>query len=228
MRTACFVDGYNVYYGLVHGTAFKWLNLPALIEKILRIQLPQNELVNVFYFTSLVLPTLASNGTLSHEAQQAYIRALKHAGVDVVLGKHRLDKGKAPAFIEGVAASRQHQVDIWSLEEKQTDVNLALSLYRFALQQARLPVEDRVTQLVLFSNDSDFEPALAAIRADFPEITVGVISPIREGIRRAPSGSLKKHAHWMRSEVKNDELSSSIFPDRILTRKKPIFKPNYW
>lgn len=228
MRTACFVDGYNVYYGLVHGTAFKWLDLTSLIEKVLRVQSPQNSLAKVYYFTSPVLPQLASNGVASHEAQHTYIRALKSKGVEVVQGKHRLDKGKALERVEGVAASRQRLVDIWSLEEKQTDVNLALSLYRFALKQRDLPDPERVSQLVIFSNDSDFEPALAAVREDFPEVSIGVIAPIREGMKRSPSGSLKKHAHWMRSEIKDVELSSSLFPDRILTDKKPIFKPAYW
>jgi len=228
LRTACFVDGYNVYYGLVHGTAFKWLDLTSLIEKVLRVQSPQNSLAKVYYFTSPVLPLLASKGTASHEAQHTYIRALKSKGVEVVQGKHRLDKGKAPEFVTGADPSRQRMVDIWSLEEKQTDVNLALSLYRFALKQRALPEPERVSQLVVFSNDSDFEPALAAVREDFPEVSIGVIAPIREGMKRNPSGSLRKHAHWMRSEIKDSELSSSLFPDRILTNKKPIFKPAYW
>lgn len=228
MKTACFIDGYNVYYGLVHGTNHKWLDLFALVQSILTIQSPSYSLEKVYYFTSPVLPKLASRGEDSLRAQHSYLRALKGRSIEVIEGKHRLDRGKAPAYVPGQDASRQHMTNIWSLEEKQTDVNLALTLYRFALAQERKPPDTQIEQVVLFSNDSDFGPALEAIRSDFPRIQIGVIAPIREGLDREPSGSLRDYAHWIRKEVKESELSNAHFPDKIPTRKKPIFKPDYW
>lgn len=230
MRSACFIDGYNLYYGLLHGTGMKWLNVRTLLQGILHEQNPNSVLEYVHYFTSPVVPRLASQGTLSLEAQQQYIRALQTTGVIVTQGKHRLDKGRAPAYVKNAPASRQNQVDVWSLEEKQTDVNIALSIYRFALKQQSIPEELRVTQLVLVSNDSDFAPALEAVKEDFPDVTLGVVAPIREVFAkdRAPSGSLSKHADWYRRMVKEGEIAKAQFPEKIPTRKKPIFKPNYW
>ena len=47
MRTAFFVDGYNLYYGVLHGSPHKWLDLPALLASILHVQDPRAELVSV-------------------------------------------------------------------------------------------------------------------------------------------------------------------------------------
>ena len=61
---------------------------------------------------------------------------------------------------------------VWKLEEKKTDVNLAMRIYRDANK-------GRYDRIILVSNDSDAEPALAAIREDFPAIMVGVVMPVR-------------------------------------------------
>lgn len=35
MRTRVYVDGFNLYYGALKGTLFKWLNLVALSYRVL-------------------------------------------------------------------------------------------------------------------------------------------------------------------------------------------------
>jgi len=86
VRTAFFVDGYNLFYGLLAGTEFKWLNLRSLLAHVAHVQEPSSELVSVSYFTSGVKPDLATRGVLSKQAQDTYIRALKTTGVEVSLG----------------------------------------------------------------------------------------------------------------------------------------------
>ena len=34
MKTNVYVDGFNLYYGAVKGTSYKWLDLLALSEKV--------------------------------------------------------------------------------------------------------------------------------------------------------------------------------------------------
>ena len=229
MRTACFVDGYNVFYGLLAGTPYKWLDLPALQAHIIRIEHCDSTLAAVSFFTSGVKPSLASRGIASKEAQDTYIRALISRGVDVYYGRHQLESGKAPRFVDkATAASRDDQVEIWKLEEKETDVHIAISMYRLAARQAALPLELRVEQLVLVSADTDMTPALRALREDFPGLQLGVILPHREGIQRTAPGSLKQYVNWMRQVVTNAELARYQFPARIPTRKKPADKPAYW
>ena len=224
MRTAFFVDGYNLYYGLLHGSAHKWLDLPALLAHILGVQDPSSVLASVSYYTSPVIARLATRGQQSNDAQSRYIRALQVKGVEVTLGRHRLTEGRAPRYVKGQKASRQDEVDIWQLEEKETDVNLALGMYRTACRSDELQIE----QIVLVSGDTDLAPALAAIRSDFPHIRVGVILPHRHE-QRDPPGSLKEHAHWMRRQVSESELASFQLPPKVpLPRKPAIVKPDYW
>lgn len=230
MRTAFFVDGYNVFYGLLAGTPYKWLNLPSLLEAIIHENNPASELAEIHYFTSPVQPTLATRGQHSKQAQDTYIRALKARGVTVHWGRHRLDHRKAPRFVSrDIPASRQDQVDIWNLEEKETDVRIGIAMYRLAAKQYWGDIqEDRVQQIVLVSGDTDMTPALEAIRADFPHLHIGIILPHRQGNNRTPPGSLKNNADWMRRHISNDELEMHLFPDRVHTRKKPADKPSYW
>lgn len=35
LRTRVYVDGFNLYYGCLKGTPWKWLNLVALFERVL-------------------------------------------------------------------------------------------------------------------------------------------------------------------------------------------------
>ena len=138
MRTAFFVDGYNLYYGVLHGSPHKWLDLSELLASILRIQDPGAELVSVDYYTAPVIARLATRGQASNDAQSRYIRALQARGVAVTQGTHRVAKGYAPRFVQGEKPSRQNQVAIWQLEEKETDVNLALGMYRAACRADHL------------------------------------------------------------------------------------------
>lgn len=229
MRTACFVDGYNLFYGLLAGTEFKWLDLTSLLAHIIRIEHPDSTVDAVNFFTTGVMPLLATRGRHSKEAQDAYVRALKARGVEVFYGRHQLEPRNAPRFVDKhTPASRTDQIKIWKLEEKETDVHIAISMYRLAARQIALPPEDRIQQLVLVSADTDMTPSLRAIREDFPDLHLGVILPHREGSNRAVPGSLKVHAHWMRHVVRNTELAANQLPHRIPTRKKPIDKPDYW
>ncbi|MEK1942366.1 MAG: NYN domain-containing protein [Pseudomonas sp.] len=228
MRTAFFIDGYNLYYGVLHGSAYKWLDLPALLSAILTVQDPEAELASVSYHTSPVIARLATRGQASNDAQSRYIRALQSKGVSIILGSHRLTKSYAPRYVEGLHASRADQVSIWQLEEKETDVNLALGMYRCACRSEALHIE----QIVLVSGDTDLGPALAAIRADFPHIRLGVILPHREQagkLVREPPGSLKAHADWVRRYLSETELAAFQLPGKVPLPKKPaIVEPDYW
>lgn len=229
MRTAFFVDGYNVFYGLLAGTPYKWLNLPLLLTYIANIENPKSALVSIDYFTSSVKPELATRGRISKEAQDTYVRALKANNVTVHYGRHQLERASAPRFIDKkIAASRQDKVAIWKLEEKETDVHIAVSMYRTAAKQANIHIAERVQQLVLVSGDTDMTPALKAIREDFPQMTLGIVLPCRTGLKRSPPGSLIEHSHWMRRVVSSEELQLHQFPDRVPTRKAPAIKPGYW
>lgn len=165
------------------------------------------------------------------EAQSSYHRALKTLygdRVEVVYGNHSYDKNGTlvAAFIDGKPYDRSQRVRVWKLEEKKTDVNLAIRMYR----DANKGLYDRV---ILVSNDSDAEPVLEAIREDFGSIMIGVVAPIRPAVHgtkthRRVSGSLASLADWTISNLSDDQLLQAQLPSVVPTRKKPIRKPDHW
>ncbi|PHV09784.1 NYN domain-containing protein [Chitinimonas sp. BJB300] len=230
-RTAVYIDGYNLYYGRLRGTPFKWLDVVQLFQALLT-QRDQNEsLERVNFFTAYALASFATNGKAAVEAQSAYHRALKArygARFDIIYGNHSYDSSGAllPAFVPGQPYDRKKRVRVWKLEEKKTDVNLAITMYRDACQ-------GRYDRIVLVSNDSDAEPALEAIRQDFPHIMIGVVTPVHPPVagsttHRRVSGSLLKLSDWSVSNLTDEQLQQAQLPSVVPTNKKAIHKPKHW
>lgn len=195
---------------------------------IIRIQHGGYELHQVHYFSAPAKEAFASHGKESVIAQQSYLRALeaKYPKPDfqITLGNHSFDKDGSllPRYVEGQKYDKADRVRVWSLEEKQTDVNLALAMYRACCKGT-------CEQVVVCSNDSDVEPVLKAIREDFPHIQIGVITPVRPGSDdRRFSTSLAKQAHWVRRHITDEELAAAQLPAQVATKKKPARKPEHW
>jgi len=230
MRTIVYVDGYNLFYSLLTKSRFKWLNLIHLFEAHLlqNILLPEMrepahfELVQLKYFTAPILGRLAKD-PLAPNRQAHYHRALKATGdgrLEIIHGFH------LPATTTGypvVPLPEVERLKVRVMEEKQTDVNIALHMYRDAVQ-------NRYDCAVLCSNDSDLEPVLKMIREDFPDKWLGLVLPRKAsnpGGRK--SGKLVRHAHWVRHQVHEVELEACQFPERILDRRKRTIKrPEVW
>ena len=51
MRTFVYVDGFNLYYGVLKGTSWKWQNLVVLFERILR---QDHDILAIKYFAARV------------------------------------------------------------------------------------------------------------------------------------------------------------------------------
>ena len=228
-RTTVYIDGYNLYYGRLRDSQHKWLDIVALFEQIVKIQDQESTVDAVKLFTAHALAKFATHGQKSVEAQQSYLRALEllyPERMQITRGIHSHDKTGTllPEYIAGQPYDRLKRTRVWKIEEKQTDVNIAISMYRDA-------AKNLVDHQVLVTNDSDAEPTLKAIREDSPHITVGVITPVRppdSGGARSISASLERHAHWMRRYILDAELDAAQLPLRIPTKKKPIMKPEHW
>lgn len=228
--TAVYIDGYNLYYGRIRGTTYKWLDVVALFDRLLHKQDPACRVTAVRYFSAHCLATFASHGQASMQAQEAYHRALLQIHsprLTLKLGTHAYDRNGTllPRYVQGSSFDRNDRVRVWKLEEKQTDVNLALAMYRDACS-------GQFQQLVICSNDSDVVPVLEAVRADFPGLAIGVVTPRhppdRGRAHRNSLSSLSSHADWTRHYLLDEELAASQLPPRVPTRKKPIDKPPHW
>lgn len=221
MRTIAYVDGYNLYHGRLKHTQFKWLDLRGLLASILRIQDPSTQLVDVKLFTASIKARFARRGQQSTTAQKTYHRALIASGVQLIFGRFTLSEEWLPRFEEGRTLNRDNRVGVWVLGEKQTDVQLALHVYRDAA------ITD-CEQMVICTNDSDLAPALEFLREDYPEIKIGIVLPRPPELQARKSKTLQELAHWTRDHILDMELAAHQFPDRVPTRKRPADKPEHW
>lgn len=224
MRTNIYVDGYNLYYGCLKHSPDKWLDLKQLLfARVVHEQTPHATLGRIKYYTADIKSKIASRGPVSRNAQERYHRALEAYIPDeltIIKGFYSLRKDQPIAYRE--PPDKTERCVVWRLEEKQTDVNLAIDSYRDAAR-------GDVDQVVFVSNDSDIERALAAIQADFGDrIRVGVILPLRKTAERRGSRSLMQHSDWTRRYLLDEELAGSHLPDVIPRRRKAIKKPEHW
>jgi hypothetical protein len=70
MRTFIYIDAFNLYFGAVRGTQYKWLDL----DQLCRILLPSHEIVQIKYFTARVNARPADPDQPTRQA--TYLRAL--------------------------------------------------------------------------------------------------------------------------------------------------------
>ena len=142
--------------------------------------------------------------------------------MDIVFGYHSVSTPRMMRHVE--PPDRSDRVAVWLLEEKQTDVNIALNLYRDA-------AKGLADSFVICSNDSDLIPAVKAIRQDFPALQLGLVAPLPEpapGTRRHVNKELLELTNWARRYVRDDELLRSQLPDVVPTSKKAACKPGHW
>lgn len=224
MKTIIYVDGYNLFYGCLKHSQDKWLDIVKLLfGRIVKQQTPDAELVAIKFFTADIKAKVASHGDAAQQAQFAYHRALERlypAQIKIIKGYYSLEKARLLCFQR--PPNKAERVDVWKLEEKQTDVNIALEAYRDVSKGL-------AEQVVFVSNDTDLSPALTALREDFPAIQIGVIAPVRLSTNHRPvNKQLSAQANWTRRHINDDELSECQLPEQIPTNKKPITKPEYW
>jgi len=224
IKTIAYVDGFNLYFGSLRGTPYRWLDLCALVKRLCHEQNPTCELVAIKYFTADIKAKLSSHGEESCKAQQDYLLSLQahNSGQDfrleVVKGKYNIQPKEYYAHQEPVDFG--NKLAVWVPEEKQTDVAIAVHMLGDA-------IDTELEQAVIVSNDSDLAPAVEAMKSRWPDLTVGVIAPIR-GESRQSSAELREIADWTRQSIKEGELADAQLPDRVATRKRAIDKPPHW
>ena len=163
MRVYAYVDGFNLYHGALEGTSHRWLDLRALLTKLLD---DDDEIVRIKYFTARVSGNAGNAGSAGGpHRQDAYLRAVKAVdpSVEVILGKFKTRKVFRRRVDNG------ELVEVYNREEKGSDVNLAVHMVRDAFA-------GEFECAVVVSNDSDLKEPLRIVR-DLGRM-VGVIVPM--------------------------------------------------
>jgi hypothetical protein len=124
IRTRVYVDAFNLYYGCLRGTPFKWLDLDALCRNLLQ---PTNAIDHIHYCTALVSARINDPG--QPQRQQLYLRALGTIPhLTVTYGRFLTSDATMPLAPPGPNALRK--VVVRKTEEKGSDVNLATMLLK--------------------------------------------------------------------------------------------------
>lgn len=225
MKTRVYIDGFNLYYGLLKGGPHKWLDL----ERFCDLSFPKNIIEKIYYFTAPV--TARPNDPEQPVRQKAYLDALATlARVEVHLGTFMSSvvtmvmadcdpvTGK-PVYRNGIAApklmpnGKPQMVPVLKSEEKGSDVNLASYLLRDAFGHT-------CECAIIVSNDSDLLTPIRMAKA--AGMVIGLMPPRERG-----SIDLKRLADFKVSP-RQSLLTQSALPAKIVTHDREIIKPAVW
>lgn len=208
MRTSIYVDGFNLYFGALKNTPYKWLNIKAMCEALLS---PENKIDQIKYFTAHVSGTATDPDKALH--QQLYIRALRRSipELTVITGQFRTHQ--VTKKLVTPIGTMKHAL-VHDRTEKGSDVNLAVHLVNDAWL-------NRFDCAVVISGDSDLAESIKLVKQHHKKKVVGVFSPGK----RSMSKEMLFAANFVRA-ITTGVLAGSQFPSHI--PGTTIFKPGDW
>jgi uncharacterized LabA/DUF88 family protein len=207
MKTYVYVDAFNLYFGCVKGTPYKWLDL----AKLCGILLPQHQIERIKYFTAHVksLP----NSLDAPARQQVYLRALRTLpNLEIIYGHFLSHNVRMPLANPGFGQPKT--VEVIKTAEKGSDVNLAVHLLHDAYQKS-------YECAVVVSGDSDLVTAVQIVKNDLGK-PVGVLNP-----QQRPSRMLQRHATFYK-HIRPGVLAASQFPRTVQDEHGAFSKPAEW
>jgi uncharacterized LabA/DUF88 family protein len=207
MKTFVYVDGFNLYYGAVKGTPYKWLD----ISKLCQLLLPKHQILRIKYFTARV--SGRSGDPHQPTRQQTFLRALGTIPhLEIIYGHFLTNEVMMP--LAGCPPNSQKYVKVIKTEEKGSDVNIATHLLRDGYT-------GDYEVAVLVTNDSDLLEPVRIVRQDLQKV-VGILNP-----HRYPSRVLLRHASFIKP-IRKGVLGASQFPNILHDDQGTVTKPPSW
>ncbi len=204
MKANIYVDGFNLYYGALKNTPYRWLD----IAKLCRIMLPRDTIHQIKYFTAFVNPRPADPDQLTR--QQIYLRALQTIpNLEIIYGHFLTHEVMMP-----LALPKSGYVKVIKTEEKGSDVNLALHLLSDGYKNA-------YDVAVVVSNDSDLLLPIQFVKKELGKMT-GILNP-----QKYPSRVLTANADFVKN-IRKGALSKSLFPITLTDSRGKFKKPASW
>ncbi|SHN92381.1 hypothetical protein BHECKSOX_586 [Bathymodiolus heckerae thiotrophic gill symbiont] len=224
MRTIVYIDGFNFYYGRLKTTSYKWLDLFKLFdEQLIKEINPETELLTVKLFTADIKAKFSRLGKESEHSQRIYHMALlaMPKNVEIIKGYYSTERSKPLRYKN--PPDKDDKIDAWKLEEKQTDVKMALEIYHDV-------VTNQCDQIVICTNDTDLVPPLELVKKYHPHIEIGSIIPRPKNSKRPASQSIIELSDWSRSYITDAELEACQLPYIIhKPNGRGVYrKPKHW
>jgi len=200
-KVVFFIDGFNFYHSILFPPKFhkyKWLDF----NKLASLFIQRNEQIEEIYFFT----ALTNWNRAKVDRHQILINALESVGIKTVYGQFK------PKDIECKICKRVFKKH----EEKQTDVNIAVYLFKCA-------IEDRFDRAYILTADSDLKPAITILKDQFPNKEIYVMFPLGR-----KSNELKDVCD-QHIKIKEKHLKSCIFPcTLVMDDGTQLIRPPSW
>lgn len=207
MKTAVYIDGFNLYYGVARPLDCRWVNIQDAFER----QFVGDQIVRIKFFEAMI------SGP-SRLDQQAYVDALQTLSkVEVILGEMKKKRRQCKVRNCSHAAPR-----FWEEhEEKHTDVSIAISI----VDDVYRGTYDKI---ILVTADTDLVPALRMAKLIRPQQHVTLCIPALDKDRINGAKSLAQYADRT-TRVDSEAFLKAQFPARFVGTEGQIHeKPSQW
>jgi len=214
MSINIYIDGFNLYYGALKNTVYKWLNISALCSTLF----PGITINKIRYFTAPVKST--KHDPQAPIRQDIYLRALKTMpGIFITKG-HFVHWPKRMyqfplAYCNGISEPPQ-RVQIQKAEEKGSDVNIATYLLIDCFN-------NDFDEAIIISNDSDLALPIEKVVNAFGKV-VRVVNPSRN----KTAARLKVVATSYTRSINRKVLATCQFPPQLTDVNGIFNKPSTW
>lgn len=206
-RTNVYIDSWNLYFGCLKGTRYRWIN----VAELCRQSLPAHYHVNrIRFFTARV--SARPSDPQQPVRQETLFRALRTIpNLTMHFGQFLSSKPMMPLVTPLPNGTRF--VRVIKTEEKGSDVNLATHLLVDAF-------DNDFDAAVVISDDSDLAEPIRIVRHKFGR-HVTVLSP------RGQSRELSNAATRFR-RIREGALRASQFPSTLTDANGIFTKPASW
>ena len=205
LPTFVYIYGFNLYYGAVKNTPYRWLNVAALCQHLLPSD--QHDLRGIRYYTAQV--KARPHDPDQPLRQQIYWRALQTIPILEIHRGHFLSNPKKAPLADGSGFA-----EVLIESEKGSDVNLASHLIRDGFRGA-------YDCAVVISNDTDLLEPIRIVKDELGK-KVGIICP-----HPRPSDKLRKAGHFFKT-IRPAVLQASQFPTDLTDATGTFHKPPRW
>jgi hypothetical protein len=205
-----YVDGFNLYYGCLKGTPYKWLDLDALARRLL----PRDQIHRIRYFTARITARPDNPDALNR--QDFYLRALATTPtLSIHLG--RFQQKKTRMRLANPVPRGPATVEVIKVEEKGSDVNLATYLVADAFRG-----DGEVS--VVISNDADLAEPIRLVCHELGR-RVGIVNPHRPYRRSVDLQSVRPNFF---KQIPERALRAAQFPEKLQDDLGEIRRPSVW
>ncbi len=209
VRVNVYIDAFNVYYGCLKDSPYKWLDLELLSKHYLK---RDDQLNRIRYFTAQVKSR--PDDPRAPQRQQIYLRALQTIPcLTVHFG--RFQENNVRMRLANPPAKGASTAMVVKTEEKGSDVNLATFLLLDAFRK------DAELAIVV-SNDSDLVEPIRIAQQELG-LPVGILNPHRNrsiGLERIPPAFFK--------QIREGALRASQFPATMQDERGTLTRPASW